>query len=143
MAQPPAKATELARRLVTAEAGGSADPAALADAVDTLCRRLRDYLTAVLGTGGVVALMGRALNLAKREQPLLAGVTLGADPSACFTGLAEALAAGPVEDAAAAGSSIFAHFLGLLILLLGNELGMQPVRKLWPHAASSIMEIDE
>jgi hypothetical protein len=41
---------------------------------------LRDYLTDLLGAGGVVALMGRALKLAKREHPVLAGTTLGTPP---------------------------------------------------------------
>jgi hypothetical protein len=94
MAQPPAEVTQLARRLVTAEAGGSVDPAALAEAVDTLCRRLRDYLTHVLGTGGVVALMGRALNSAKREQPFWPGLRWRG-PSACFTASRRRLAADP------------------------------------------------
>ncbi|HSJ30478.1 MAG TPA: hypothetical protein VK933_03530 [Longimicrobiales bacterium] len=142
MAQPPAEATELARRLVTHEARSSVDPAAWADAVESVCCRLKDHLAGLLGSGGVVALMGRALNLAKREQPMLAEVKLGAEPSACFTGLVEALAAGTAEDAAAAGSSLVAHLLGLLILLLGRELGTQPIRQLWPHVASSVREID-
>lgn len=142
MAQPPAEATELARRLVADTASSSVDPAAWADAVESVCCRLKDYLAVLLGSGGVVALMGRALNLAKREQPMLAEVRLGAEPSACFTGLAEAMSAGTAEDAAVAGTSIVAHLFGLLILLLGRELGTQPIRQLWPHVPSSVREID-
>jgi hypothetical protein len=143
MARPPYNAADLARRLVEHEASGSSDPAASAHAVDAVCRKLRDHLTDLLGSGGVVALMGRALNLAKREHPVLTGVTLGGVHDTCYVGLAEALAAATAEEAAAAGDSVLAHFLALLILLLGIELGLQPVRRLWPHLASSLTEVDE
>lgn len=140
MSQPLTKATELARLLVTHECAGAFNAAAAAGAVETVCHRLRDYLTDLLGAGGVTALMGRALKLAKREHPVLADTTLGADPSVCFTGLAEALAGGTAEDAVAAGSAILTHVFDLLIVLLGEDLGVQPVRKLWPDLNSGVME---
>lgn len=133
---------ELARRLVEHEAGGSPAPSASVAAAEAACRRLKNDLTDLLGSGGVSALMGRALNLAKRERPLLAGVTLDTEPSSCFTGLPEALAAGTDEEAAAASASVLAHLLGLLVTLLGEELGMQPVRKLWPNVVANFREID-
>jgi hypothetical protein len=143
MDRPKVKAAELARLLLAHENSGSSDKAAWAGAVETVCRKLGDYLTDLLGSGGVVALLGRALKLAKREHPLLDGVTLAADPAVCFSGLADALAAGTTEDAAAAGSAVVAHLFDLLILLLGDELGLQPVGKLWPDLTSSVMEDDE
>jgi hypothetical protein len=143
MARPPIEAVELSLRLIGHETDGSTEPAAFAAATDTVCRDLGDYLKDLVGPRGVAALLGRALSLAKREHPLLAGVTLGTEPSARFPGLAEALASGSAEDAAAVSSSILAHLLGLLILLLGNELGLQPVRKLWPQVASSFTEVEE
>jgi hypothetical protein len=150
MAPPPAVAVNLARRLVTDEARSSADPAAWANAAETVCCQLRDHMTGLLGSGGVTMVIGRALHLAQREQAMLAGgqqgmlgkVEIDKNPSACFTGLAEALAAESTENAAAAAISIVAQLLGLLILLLGNELGTQPVRMLWPHVASSVLETD-
>jgi hypothetical protein len=143
MARALPEAVELARRLIGHETDGSSDPAAFTAAADTVCRAMGDYLKDLVGPRGVVALMARALSLAKREHPLLASVTLGTGPSTRFSGLAEALASVSAEDAAAASSSILAHLLGLLILLLGNELGLQPVRKLWPQVASSFTEVEE
>jgi hypothetical protein len=143
MARPLPEAVELALRLIGDGADGSSAPAAFAASADTVCRSLGDYLKDLVGPRGVAALLGRALSLAKREHPLLASVTLGPEPSARFSGLAEALASGSAEDAAAASSSILAHLLSLLILLLGIELGLQPVRKLWPQVASSFTEIEE
>nr|MBA4157908.1 hypothetical protein [Gemmatimonadota bacterium] len=65
------------------------------------------------------------------------------ESDACFTGLADAVAAGTDEEAAAAAAAVLAHLLGLLIILVGEELGMQPVHKFWPHVASSVRENDE
>jgi hypothetical protein len=73
MAHHSPRLVELARRIVEQEAGGSSDPTTPAAAVETACRRLQDHLVDLLGSGGVSALLRRALHLAQREQPLLAG----------------------------------------------------------------------
>lgn len=141
MAQPSPKLVELARRIVEHEGGGS-DPSASAAAVETACGRLNDHLVDVLGSGGASAVLRRALHLAQREQPLLAEVTVSGEPAACFTGLAESLAARTDEEATAAAVSVLACVLELLVILLGEELGMNPVRKLWPRE-TSVKEADE
>ena len=141
MARPSPKLVALARQIVEREAGGS-DPSASAAAVDTACRRLKDHLVDVLGTGGVTAMFGRALHLARREQPLLEEVSVSREPAACFSGLPESLASLPDEEAAAAATTVLAHMLDLLVVLLGEELGMKPVRKLWPRE-TSVKETDE
>ena len=141
MAQPSPKLVELARRIVEREAGGS-DASASAAAVETACRRLKDHLVDMLGSGGISALLGRALHLAKREQPLLAEVAVSGQPGACFTGMAESLPSNSDEAATAAATAVLAHTLDLLVILLGEELGMKPVRKLWPRE-TSVKETDE
>lgn len=141
MAHPSPKLVELARRIVEREAGGS-DPSASAAAVEAACRRLKDHLVDVLGSGGVSAVLRRALHLAQREQPFLAEVAVRGDPAACFTGLAESLAARTDEEATAAAATVLAHMLDLLVVLLGEELGMKPVQKLWPQE-TSVKETDE
>jgi hypothetical protein len=142
MATASPKQVELARRIVAQEAAGSSDPAASAAAVEAACRRLKDHLVDLLGAGGVSALLRRALHLAKREQPLLAEVAVSGEPAECFIGLAGSLAASTDEAATAAAATVLAHMLGLLVMLLGEELGMKPIRKLWPQATSG-REIDE
>jgi len=136
MAHPSSELVALARRIVEQEAGESRDPAALAAAVEAACRRLRDQLAELLGSGGVSALVRRALHLAQRQQPLLAGVAVSGEPAACFTGLTESLAASTEEEAAAAAATVLSHMLDLLVMLLGEELGLQPVHKLWPRATT-------
>jgi len=133
---------ELAHRIVVHEAGENPDPAALAHAVDKACSALRDDLTDMLGEGGVTALLGRAVHLAGREHRLLAGIQVVRGSTGCFFGLAEALAAGTHEEAAAAGIAILSHLLGLLVILLGEEMGLQSVRTFWPHVAFGAREID-
>jgi hypothetical protein len=120
MAHPSPKLVELARRIVEQEAGGSQDPAVSAAAVEAACRRLRE----------------------QREQPLLAGVAVGGEPSACFIGLAESLAASTDGEATAAAATVLTHMLDLLVMLLGEELGMKPIGKLWPQETSAT-EIDQ
>lgn len=142
VAHPPLQIGELARRLLSHEACDSSASAASAAAVETACRRLKGELTDLLGSGGLAALMGRALHLAKLDSPLLAEVTVQTDASSCFSGLPKALARATDEEAAAASAAVLAHLLGLLALLLGEELAMQPVRKLWPHVVSNVREID-
>ena len=134
--------TDLARRILEHEAGGASDPAASAAAVERACQRLKDHLVVLLGSNGVTALFRRALHLAQRERPLLAGVAVSSEPGVCFTGLAESLATSAADDATSAAATILAHILELLVMLLGEELGMKPVRKLWPEA-TRVMEIDE
>lgn len=142
MAQTSPELVELARRILEHEGGGSSDPAASVAAADRACRRLKDHLLDLLGSEGVYALLRRALHLAEREQPLLAEVAVSREPATCFINLAESLAASTDEEAAAAASSILTHVLDLLVMLFGRELGMKPVRKLWPQAING-REIDK
>lgn len=141
MAHPSHKFAELARWIVEHEADDSADPTASAVAVESACRRLKDHLIDLLGAGGVSALFKRALHLAQREQPLLTAVAVSGESSECFTGLTESFAASTEDAATAAAATVLTHMLDLLVMLLGEELGMKPIRKIWPES-SRIGEID-
>ena len=139
MTDPSTRPGDVASALVMHETGGSTDPAVVAAAVEGICRYVASELEGMLGSGGVSSLMIRVLHLARREHPSLDGVTLSAGPVIGFTGLPEALAGGTP----AAGTSIIAQLLGLLVVLLGEDLGLQPVRKFWPHVAPHFREIEE
>ena len=141
MARPSPELVEIAFRIVEQEAGESPDAAASVAAVESACGRLRDQLIDLLGAGGIDAMLRRALHLAQREQPRLAGVAVSGEPAGCFTGLAESLAGGSEQEAIAAASTILTHMLDLLVMLLGEELGMKPIRKLWPRA-TTVREFD-
>lgn len=118
------------------------DPASPAATAEAACRRLTGHLADLLGAGGVSVLLRRALRLTQREEPLLSGVTVSGEPGVCFVGLEESLAASADEQATVAATTILAHLLELLVMLLGEELGMKPIRKLWPRLTTA-GEIDE
>lgn len=123
---------DLVRRLLQHEAGcaGGAEP--LAAAVEGACRKLSGELEMLVGRGGVVALLGRAVNLAQREFPFLAGVRAqAADAPFVLTGLREALEGRRPAEAEAASAAVLANLLGLLVDLLGEDLCLRPVWKIW------------
>jgi hypothetical protein len=126
---------ELVRRLVRQEAGGSTDPESLAAAVEGACRKLSGELETLVGRGGVAALIGRAVNLAKREFPFLGVVRLEPDPPVALGGLRESLQGRDPAEAEAASVALLASLLGVLVNLLGEELGLRPVWNVWPSAS--------
>lgn len=124
---------DLARRLLEHEAGGAGDADSLAAAVEGACRKLSDTLETLVGRGGVAALLGRAVSLAKREFPYLAAVRLRADAPLSFDALRESLQGRTPAEAEAASICLLANLLGLLANLLGEDLGLRPVRSVWPN----------
>ncbi|HEU4452415.1 MAG TPA: hypothetical protein VFR81_05115 [Longimicrobium sp.] len=120
------------RRLLRHEAGGARDAASLAAAAEGACRKLSGELEALVGRGGAAALLGRAVSLAGRELPFLAGVRPRTDAPLSFDAFRESLQGlGPAETEAA-GVALLGNLVGLLINLLGEDLGLRPVLNVWP-----------
>lgn len=118
------------RALLRRESGGTGDPQAVAAAAELVCARLVEALGELIGKGGVGALLGHALRLAQRSAPLLEGVE--ARPDGTLTGLTEALISSSAPEAEAAAAAVIDHFLALLVSLMGEDVGLRPVRRLWP-----------
>ena len=123
---------DLTRRLLRHEAGGAKDAASLAAALEEACQKLSGELETLVGRGGVAALLGRALALTKREFPFLAGVRLLADASPSFEALHESLQGRSAAEADGASVALLANLVGLLVDLLGEDLGLRPVVNAWP-----------
>ena len=120
------------RGLLATEAGGAQDAASLAAAVQGACHKLSAELETLVGRGGVAALLGRAVNLTRREFPFLAGVRLQADAPPSFQALHESLKGRGPAEAEAASVALLGNLVGLLIDLLGEDLGLRPVVNVWP-----------
>lgn len=118
MRQPSPSISDLARRLLRHEAAAVSGPLSPDAAVDRVCDKLRTELEQLIGPGGADALIRRARVLAKREFPFLDGDI-------------DERTAGPAE-VETANTAVLAHLLGLLVGLLGMDLGLRPVLKIWP-----------
>lgn len=121
MREPSPVLFELARQLVRHEACGAPGPSSAPAALGRARDKVRGELESLLGAGGVEALVRRAETLAKRDFPAAGGESRTASPDP--------------EGAEAASAAVLAYLLGLLVNLLGEELGLLPVRKLWPDVA--------
>ena len=121
-------------RVITQRTSSSADASAVAAAV----RQTYDELTAVfaplISSAGVVALSGRAFDLARREFPSDGGDHSPTDEQfGQVTVWLERQAPAVAVDAAAA---MFATFAELLTTLIGEPLTMRYLQKAWPDAFS-------
>lgn len=123
----------LARQLLLHEAAGSREPAALADATDRVCVRLRARLAGLIGQAGFAALLARALRLATAERPALAGITIDEGADAGLTGTRAFALAGTPAEAEAGLVAVLAHVIGLLVTFIGDDLGLHLVRGAWPE----------
>lgn len=123
----------LVSRLLLHESGGARDPESMAAAVGTACRKLSRELETLVGRGGVAALVGRALNLTKREFPFLGAVRVHPEAPVALEGLREALQGRGPEEAEACSIALLANLLGLLVNLLGEDIGLRPVMSVWSN----------
>lgn len=119
------------RRLLRHESGGTGDPQAVAAAAELVFARLREAFGELIGAVGIGALYGHALRRAQLSVPLLEGVEARSDGT--LTGLTKALGSGTAPEAEAAGAAVIDHFLALLVSLMGEDVGLRPVRRQWPE----------
>jgi len=88
-----------------------------------VCEKLRQPLVQLIGIGGFRSLLQRALTLAQRESPALAGVEVLADGS--LSGLeGAAVEAVPI---------LIAHLIQLLITFIGESLTRTLLQDIWPE----------
>jgi hypothetical protein len=95
-----------------------------------LIERLHQALGKLIGSAGFDVLLARALVLARRTHPELAGIT--ARPGGALEGLDDAHGGVALEEGALA---IVAHFVELLVVLIGDDLAMRLLRDVWPATA--------
>jgi len=132
---PPPQLAELARRLVQHEADRVGSPHDLAAGLQSTCDALHARLSPLISGLGFQTLLARAITLAAREFPALATLTVTAGVSDCaLSGLAHPQDAWATDDSGdVALVAVLAHFLALLVLFIGEDLGLRTIRDVWPH----------
>jgi hypothetical protein len=128
--RPPQSLLDLSRDLLRheAEKAGSADD--LASGFQPVCRALHDRLSPLISSLGFQTLFARAITLAARDFPFLANVRLAPDRDCALLGLAEPLEARKLPDGL---TLVLAHFIWLLVIFIGENLGFRKVREVWPE----------
>jgi hypothetical protein len=132
---PPPALADFARRLVQHEADRVGRPQDLAAGLQSTCAALHARLSPLISALGFQTLFARAITLAAREFPPLATLMVTADGSDCvLSGLAHPVDARATdEEADNALVAVLAHFLALLVLFIGEDLGLRTIRDVWPH----------
>lgn len=123
----------LVRRLLTQEAAESQDHAALIAAAERVSDKLRVHLSKRIGQEGFRTLLARALVLTTAPFPALSAVQVAADGS--LVGLGGTADKETLEDVAEGASALIAHFLGLLIIFIGEDLTLGILSAVWPDLA--------
>lgn len=120
----------IAHRLIDSEAEGVGEAGSRRLPAFPATDRLRPHLVTMLGSGGVRALLGRALALATLEVPWLRGAWVNSQGD--LEGL-DALGANLDPQAFLEGRIVLlAQLLGLLVVFVGPSLTSRLVGEIWP-----------
>lgn len=131
--RPPERLSEFARRLLRheAEAVGQADD--FAAGFERVCRALDDCLAPLISSPGFHTLFARALKLAARDFPFLAGVSASREDDCDLSGLAGITETRDRAEIAHALTLALANFIWLLVIFIGENLALRKVREVWPE----------
>ena len=133
MSHVPPTLADFARRLFVHEAGGGQRTQDFVDAMERACQALHARLTPLVSSAGVNALLGRAITLAAREFPFLSassGILI--TPTCSVDGLRQAVDGREPAETEDALVAILANFLWLLVIFIGENLGLRKVHEVWP-----------
>lgn len=130
MTHVPPLLADFARRLFMHEAGGRHRTQDFVDAMERACQGLHMRLTPLLSASGVNALLARAITLAAREFPFLTGAVT--TPDCSLESLRQAVEGHEPAEVAEALVAILANFLWLLVMFIGESLGLRKVQEAWP-----------
>ena len=116
----------IARHLLAFERAGHASAESDPDAAERVCEALRRPICTLAGTTGFRELLKRALALARTQVPGLSAV--GVNPEGSFEGLTKLVT---IEDTDAE-VVLISELLGLLAVLIGDELTVRILSDVWP-----------
>ena len=131
---------QLALKVLAQRVGQGSDAGALAAAAYGAYDDLVRASVPLIGQVGVDALTGRALHLAQRDYPWLAGTGEGTPrPEPAKGPFAQVVFCLERQDpviATEAAGAVFATFTGLLVTFIGEPLTAGLLRQAWPDAFS-------
>ncbi|HEX5436621.1 MAG TPA: hypothetical protein VFW98_05660 [Gemmatimonadaceae bacterium] len=142
----PTSERALARRLLAREAPEgdlASDASVAATAAEQVFQRLRSHLVTWIGPEGFRALLTRAIDRARSEHPLLAGLPPRAESERPLDGLVDHLRATEATEAAEAMTVLVATFIVLLARFIGNGLAARLVEQSWPVTPDANSRSDE
>ncbi len=119
------------RRVLSQRAGIGPDASAVANAALDVWLQIVSLLEPVLGAGGVDALFGRALNLAKATDPQLAAPGVHGNSASSLVSLQKALASGDAAVAFQGSHRLLETFVELLENLIGETLTASLLEPVW------------
>jgi len=128
----PPPLADFARRLFVHEAGEQQRTEDFVDAIERVCQALHTRLAPLVSTAGFNALIGRAVKLAAREYPFLAATSVITAPNCSIDGLRQAAEGRSPAEVADALVAILANFIWLLVIFIGENLGLRKVHEVWP-----------
>ena len=130
----------LARRLLEREAGEGRAAEELAAAAERACQKFYPQLARLIGAEGFHAVLARALRLAQRESPFLAGVEgepggeVGARHAVpLLKGLREAVRGRDPAEVSDGVVAVFANLIWLLATFVGESVALRQVSSIWPE----------
>src|SRR6266581_1354980 len=115
--------------LIAYETGKNKSSGTKTPAACRVGEKLRAPLVTLMGNAGFHALLSRALALANAEVPWLRAVQVKAGS---FEGLDELQGQVDPEEIALGCIVLLAQLLGLLVVLIGENLTLRLVREAWP-----------
>ena len=132
MDTPSASMRGWARRLLAVEAASKMAEASHVHEVVRVCEKLQISVTLFAGSNGFASLLGRALALARAQNPSLQTVKLKSDGT--LDGC-DALAVAAAKGESDGAVEIIAHLLGLLETFVGEPFTLRLVRQAWPDGS--------
>jgi hypothetical protein len=129
---PPEPLVDFARRLLRHEAGGIDRAGHENAAFLRSCDALNRQLSPLISSSGFQTLLARAIRLAARDFPFLARMNVRMNSECTVAGLPSGRDARQPQETAEAFAAVLAHFMWLVVIFIGEDLGLRKVREIWP-----------
>jgi hypothetical protein len=113
--------------------GMGADRAALEQAAELVLQRIAERISPLVGTGGFVLFLQRALRRTLKEHPWMGAVQIEPGTPWRLNGLSEAADNQTREEALLGAQALLAELIGLIARFLGADMAIRMVRQSFPE----------